>query len=156
MKEIKNTKIVETAITKITYQSDDGNCTSEDREKVELYEAHQKSNLMPIGNFYLPENSNSYFVFEINSRDDLLVYKDTHKDANICFDGFREADVPKKIKGYFVSHYEDDDWPYHHIVEPFDKFVKNLKESIEESRKTLKQQEEALVILEKYKNETTE
>lgn len=50
----------------------------------------------------------------------------------------------------------EDDWPYHHIVEPFDKFVKNLKESIEENRKTLKQQEEALVILEKYKNETTE
>ena len=86
MKEIKETKLVETTITKITYQSDDGNCTSEDREKVELYEAHQKSNLMPIKNFYLPEKSNSYFAFKINSRDDLLVYKDSHKDARIYFD----------------------------------------------------------------------
>ena len=33
MKEIRDTKLVKTAITKITYQSDDGNCTSEDREK---------------------------------------------------------------------------------------------------------------------------
>lgn len=147
MKEIKETKLVETTITKITYQSDDGNCTSKDREKVELYEAHQKSNLMLIGNFYLPENSNSYFVFKINSKDNLLVYKDTHKDANIYFNGFREADVPQKIRGYFVSHYEDDDWPYHHIVEPLDKFVKNLKESIEEGRKTLKQQEDAMTVL---------
>lgn len=55
-----------------------------------------------------------------------------------------------------MKNCKTDDWPYHHIVEPFDKFVKNLKESIEEDRKTLKQQEEALVILEKYKNETTE
>ena len=29
MKEIKETKLVKTTITKITYQSDDGNCTSE-------------------------------------------------------------------------------------------------------------------------------
>ena len=95
MKEIKETKLVETTITKITYQSDDGNYTSEDREKVELYEAYQKSKLMPIGNFYLPEKSNPYLIFKINSKDDLLVYKDSYKDARIYFDGFRDDDIPK-------------------------------------------------------------
>lgn len=72
MKEIKETKLVETTITKITYQSDDGNCISEDRGKVELYEAHQKSKLMSIDSFYLPERSNMYYIIKINSRDDLL------------------------------------------------------------------------------------
>ena len=33
MKEIKEKKLVETAITKITCQSDDGYCISEDRKK---------------------------------------------------------------------------------------------------------------------------
>lgn len=42
MKEIKETKLVETTITKVTYQSDDGNYNSEDKEAVELYEAHRK------------------------------------------------------------------------------------------------------------------
>ena len=60
MKEIKETKLVETTITKITYQSDDGNCISEDREKVEIYEAHQKSKLMSIDSFYLPESSDMH------------------------------------------------------------------------------------------------
>ena len=153
MKEIKETKLVETAIIKTTYQSDDGNYTSKDREKVELYEAHQKSNLMPIKNFYLPEKSNSYFVFKINSRDDLLVYKDTHKDATIYFNGFKEYDIPEKLNGYFISHYdEDDDWPYHYELTPIGRFIKDLEESIKEGRKTLKQQEDAMSVLEKYKN----
>lgn len=147
MKEIKETKLVETAITKITYQSDDGKCTSKDREKVEIYEAHQKSNLMPIKNFYLPEKSNSYFVFKINSRDDLLVYKDNHKDAQIYFNGFREYDIPEKLNGYFISHYDDDDWPYHYELTPIGRFIKDLEESIKEDRKTLKQQEDAMTVL---------
>lgn len=147
MKEIKETKLVETTITKITYQSDDGNCISEDREKVELYEAHQKSNLMPIKNFYLPEKSNSYFVFKINSRDDLLVYKDKHNDARIYFNGFREYDIPEKLNGYFISHYDNDyDNSYYELIH-IDRFIKYLKESIEEDRKTLKQQEEAMIVL---------
>ena len=154
MKEIKYPKTVE--IIKTIYYSDDNNFKSANKEDVELYEANQKSKLDLVDNFYMPEQSNRYSIFKINSRDDLLVYKDTHKDANIYFDGFREADVPKKIRGYFISHYEDDDWPYHHIVEPFDKFVKNLKESIEEDRLILQQKEEAMSVLEKYKNETTE
>ena len=145
MKEIKYPKTVE--IIKTIYYSDDNNFKSANKEDVELYEANQKSKLDLVDNFYMPEQSNRYSIFKINSRDDLLVYKDTHKDANIYFDGFREADVPKKIRGYFVSHYEDDDWPYHHLVEPLDKFVKNLKESIEEGRKTLKQQEDAMTVL---------
>ena len=153
MKEIKETKLVETTITKITYQSDDGNCTSEDREEVELYEAHQKSNLMPIKNFYLPEKSNSYFVFKINSRDDLLVYKDNHKDAKIYFNGFREYDIPEKLNGYFISHYENDYDNVYYEFTPIDRFIKDLEESIKEDRKILKQQEEALSILEGYKNE---
>ena len=153
MIEIKETKLVETAITKITYQSDDGNYTSEDRDAVELYEAHQKSNLMPIKNFYLPEKSNPYFVFKINSRDDLLVYKDNHKDAKIYFNGFREYDIPEKVNGYFISHYDDDYDHVHYELTPIDRFIKDLEESIEEDRKTLKQQEEALSILEGYKNE---
>lgn len=153
MKEIKETKLVETTITKITYQSDDGNCISEDREKVELYEAYQKSKLMPIGNFYLPEKSNPYFIFKINSRDDLLVYKDSHKDARIYFDGFRDDDIPEKVNGYFISHYDDDYDHVHYELTPIDRFIKDLEESIEEDRKTLKQQEEALSILEGYKNE---
>lgn len=153
MKEIKETKLIETTITKITYQSDDGNCTSEDREEVELYEAHQKSNLMPIKNFYLPEKSNPYFVFKINSKDDLLVYKDSHKLARIYFDGFKEYDIPEKVNGYFISHYNDDYDNVHYELTPIDRFIKDLEESIEEDRKALKQQEEALSILEGYKNE---
>lgn len=153
MKEIRDTKLVKTAITKITYQSDDGNCTSEDREKVELYEAYQKSKLMQIGNFYLPEKSNPYFIFKINSRDDLLVYKDSHKNARIYYNGFREDDIPEKVNGYFISHYDDDYDHVHYEFTPIDRFIKDLEESIEEDRKTLKQQEEALSILEGYKNE---
>lgn len=149
MKEIKETKLVETTITKITYQSDDGNCTSEDREEVELYEAHQKSNLIPIKNFYLPEKSNPYFVFKINSRDDLLVYKDSHKDAKIYFNGFREYDIPEKLNGYFISHYENDYDNIYYEFTPIDRFIKDLEESIKEDRKILKQQEEALSILER-------
>lgn len=149
MKEIKETKLVETTITKITYQSDDGNCTSEDRDAVELYEAHQKSNLMPIKNFYLPEKSNPYFVFKINSRDDLLVYKDSHKNARIYYNGFREDDIPEKANGYFISYYDDDYDHVHYELTPIDRFIKDLEESIEEDRKTLKQQEEALSILER-------
>ena len=153
MKEIKETKLVETTITKITYQSDDGNCTSEDREKVELYEAYQKSKLMTICNFYLPEKSNPYFIFKINSRDDLLVYKDSHKNARIHYNGFKEHDIPEKVNDYFISHYDDDYDHVHYELTPIDRFIKDLEESIEEDRKTLKQQEEALSILESYKNE---
>lgn len=153
MKEIRETKLVETAITKITYQSDDGNCTSEDKEKVELYEAHQKSKLKVFDTFYLPEDSNRYIILGINSKYDLLVYKD-NKGTHVSFNGFRERDVPEKIKGYFVSHYEDryDSKPFYSLT-PIDRFIRELKESIEEDRKTLKQQEEALSILEGYKNE---
>lgn len=154
MKEIKETKLVETAITKITYQSDDGNYTSKDKEAVELYEAHRKNNLRVVGSFYLPEDSNQYVIFSINSRYDLLIYKDANKDAHISFDGFREHEVPEKIKGYFVSHYDDsgDCRPYY-ILTPIKRFYRELKESVEEDRKTLQQEEEALNILEKYKNE---
>lgn len=147
MKEIRETKLVETAITKITYQSDDGNCTSEDREKVELYEAYQKSKLMPICNFYLPEKSNPYFIFKINSRDDLLVYKDSHKDARIYFDGFRDGDIPEKLNGYFISHYDNDYDNVNYELTHIDRFIKYLEESIEEDRKTLKQQEDAMTVL---------
>ena len=153
MKEIRDTKLVKAAITKITYQSDDGNCTSEDREKVELYEAYQKSKLIPICNFYLPEKSNPYFIFKINSRDDLLVYKVSHKDARIYFDGFRVDDIPEKLNGYFISHYDNDYDNVNYELTHIDRFIKYLEESIEEDRKTLKQQEEALSILEGYKNE---
>ena len=153
MKEIKETKLVETTITKITYQSDDGNYTSEDREKVELYEAYQKSKLMSIDSFYLPGRSNMYYIIKINSRDDLLVYKDSHKLARIYFDGFKEHDIPEKVNGYFISHYDDYYDNVHYELTPIDRFIKNLEESIEEDRKTLKQQEEALSILEGYKNE---
>lgn len=154
MKEIKETKLVETAITKTTYQSDDGNCTSEDKEKVELYEAYQKSNLKILDTFYLPEDSNRYIIFSINSKYDLLVYKDSHKDAHISFNGFRDYEVPEKVNGYFVSHYEDryDSKPFYSLV-PISRFVRELKESVEEDRKTLQQEEGALNILEKYKNE---
>ena len=147
MKEIRDTKLVKTAITKITYQSDDGKCTSEDREKVELYEAYQKSKLMPICNFYLPEKSNPYFIFKINSRDDLLVYKDSHKNARIYFDGFREDDIPEKLNGYFISHYDNDYDNVHYELTHIDRFIKYLEESIEEDRKTLKQQEDAMTVL---------
>ena len=153
MKEIKETKLVETTITKITYQSDDGNYTSEDREKVELYEAYQKSKLMSIDSFYLPGRSNMYYIIKINSRDDLLVYKDSHKLARIYFDGFKEHDIPEKVNGYFISHYDDDYDNVHYELTPIDRFIKDLEEAIEEDRKTLKQQEEALSILENYKNE---
>ena len=153
MKEIKETKLVETTITKITYQSDDGNYNSEDREKVELYEAYQKSKLISIDSFYLPGRSNMYYIIKINSRDDLLVYKDSHKLARIYFDGFKECDIPEKVNGYFISHYDDDYGHVHYELTPIDRFIKDLEESIEEDRKTLKQQEEALSILEGYKNE---
>ena len=133
--------------------SDDGNCTSKDREKVELYEAHQKSKLMSIDSFYLPGRSNIYYIIKINSRDDLLVYKDSHKLARIYFDGFKEYDIPEKVNGYFISHYDDDYDKVHYELTPIDRFIKDLEESIEEDRKALKQQEEALSILEGYKNE---
>ena len=154
MKEIKETKLVKTAITKTTYQSDDGNYISEDKEAVELYEAHRKNNLKVFDSFYLPEDSNQYVIFGINSRYDLLIYKDANKDAHISFDGFREYEVPEKVKGYFVSHYEDryDSKPFYSL-KPISRFIRELKESVEEDRKTLQQEEEALSILEKYKNE---
>lgn len=147
MREIKETKLVETAITKTIYQSDDGNCTSKNKEEVELYEAYQKSDLMPSKNFYLPEKSNSYFIFKINSRDDLLVYKDKHNDARIYFNGFKEYDIPEKLNGYFVSHYDNDYDNVYYELTHIDRFIRELKESIEEDRKTLKQQEEALTVL---------
>ena len=147
MKEIKETKLVETAITKTIYQSDDGNCTSKNKEEVELYEAYQKSDLMPSKNFYLPEKSNSYFIFKINSRDDLLVYKDKHKDARIYFNGFREYDIPEKLSGYFISHYDDDGDNNYYELTPISRFIKDLEESVKEDRKTLKQQEESLTVL---------
>lgn len=153
MKEIKETKLVETTITKITYQSDDGNCTSEDRYKVELYEAHQKSKLMSIASFYLPERSNIYDIIKINSIDDFLVYKDSHKLARIYFDGFKGYDIPEKVNGYFISHYNDEYDNVYYELTHIDKFIKDLEESIKEDRKTLKQQEEAMSVLEKYKNE---
>lgn len=147
MKEIKETKLIETTITKITYQSDDGNCTSEDRYAVELYEAHQKSKLMSIDSFYLPGRSNMYYIIKINSRDDLLVYKDSHKLARIYFDGFKEYDIPEKVNGYFISHYDDDYDHVHYELTPINRFIKDLEESIEEDRKTLKQQEDVMTVL---------
>ena len=152
MKEIKNTK----TIVKTAYQSDDGNCTSEDKEEVELYEAYQKSNLMFSRNFYLLEKSNLYFVFKINSRDDLLVYKDKHKNAKIYFNGFREYDIPEKISGYFISHYDDDGDNNYYELTPINRFIKDLEESIKVERKILKQQKDVMSVLEKYKNESTD
>lgn len=102
---------------------------------------------MPIKNFYLPEKSNSYFVFKINSRDDLLVYKDNHNDARIYFNGFRECDIPQNPNGYFISHYDTDYDNIYYELTPMDRFIKDLEESIKENRKILKQQEEALVVL---------
>ena len=147
MKEIKNTK----TIVKTTYQSDDGNCTSEDREEVELYEAYQKSNLMFSRNFYLLEKSNLYFVFKINSRDDLLVYKDKHKDARIYFNGFREYDIPERVNGYFISHYDTDHDNIYYELTPIDRFIKDLEESIKVERKILKQQKDVMTVLKEYK-----
>lgn len=154
MKEIKETKLVKTAITKTTYQSDDGNYTSEDKESVELYEAHRKNNLKVFDSFYLPEDSNQYVIFGINSRYDLLVYKDANKDAHISFDGFREHEVPEKVKGYFVSHYEEngDCTPYYSL-EPLDKFVKYLKQEIEEEGHSLTIKENVLDLLESCTDE---
>ena len=147
MKEIKETKLIETTITKITYQSDDGNCTSEDRIKVELYEAHQKSKLMSIDSFYLPGSSNIYYIIKVNSRDDLLVYKDSHKLARIYFDRFKEYDIPEKVNGYFISHYNDDGDNNYYELTPINRFIKDLEESIEEDHKTLKQQEDVMIVL---------
>lgn len=154
MKEIKHLETVE--VIKTIYYSDDNNLRSTNKEEVELYEANQRSKLDLVDNFYMPEQSNRYSIFKINSKDDLLLYKNAHKDANISFDGFREKDVPRKIRGYFVSSYEDDDWPYYYRIEPLNQFVKNLKESIEEDRLILQQKEDAMSVLEKYKNEPTD
>lgn len=108
---------------------------------------------MSIDSFYLPESSDMYYIIKINSRDDLLVYKDSHKLARIYFDRFKEYDIPEKVNGYFISHYNDDYDNVHYELTPIDRFIKDLEESIEEDRKALKQQEEALSILEGYKNE---
>lgn len=147
MKEIKNTK----TIVKTIYQSDDENYTSEDREEVELYEAYQKSSLMFSRNFYLLEKSNLYFVFKINSRDDLLVYKDKHKDAKIHFNGFREYDIPEKLNGYFISHYDNDYDNSYYELTPIDRFIKDLEESIKVEHKILKQQKDVMTVLKEYK-----
>ena len=102
---------------------------------------------MPIKNFYLPEKSNSYFIFKINSRDDFLVYKDTHNDARIYFSGFGEEDIPKKLNGYFISHYDTDSDNIYYELTHVDKFIKDLEESIKENHKILRQQEEAMTVL---------
>lgn len=148
MREESTVNYVETI--KTTYFSDDGKFSSSYKEEVELYEAYQKSDLMPSKNFYLPEKSNSYFIFKINSRDDLLVYKDKHKDARIYFNGFREYDIPEKLNGYFISHYDTDSDNIYYELTHIDRFIKDLEESIKEDRKTLKQQENAMVVLKEY------
>lgn len=154
MKEIKYPKTVE--IIKTIYYSDDNNFKSANKEDVELYEAKQKSKLDLVDNFYMPEKSNSYFVFKINSRDDLLIYKDNHKGVKIYFNGFREYDIPEKLNGYFISHYDNDYDNSYYELTPMDRFIKDLEESIEEDRLILQQKEEAMSVLEKYKNEATE
>ena len=145
MREESTVNYVETI--KTTYFSDDGKFSSPYKDEVELYEARQKSSLKPLNSFSLPYKYNKYELFKIDSREDLLTYKDLHKDAKRYFDRFREEDVPEKIRGYFVSHYN-----YYELT-PLDRFIKDLKGSIQEDRKLLQQQEEALSILENYKNE---
>ena len=82
-----------------------------------------------------------------------MVYKDSHKLARIYFDRFKEYDIPEKVNGYFISYYNDDYDNVHYELTHIDRFIKYLEESIEEDRKTLKQQEDAMSVLEKYKNE---
>lgn len=145
---IKHIEIKET-----TYYSDDGKYSSTNKSEVELYEARQKSNLKPLNSFYIPDKSNKYELFKINSRSDLLTYNDLHKDARRYFDRFREEDVPEKVRGYFISHYDDDGDNNYYELTPIDRFIKDLKGSIEVDRKNLQAQEEARNILEKYENE---
>ena len=150
MREESTFKCVETKVT--TYFSDDGKASSSNKDEVELYEARQKSSLKPLTSFSLPYKYNKYELFKIDSREDLLTYKDLHKDAKRYFDRFREEDVPEKVNGYFVSHYDDDGDNNYYELTPLDRFIKDLKGSIQEDRKLLQQQEYALAILESYED----
>lgn len=82
-----------------------------------------------------------------DERDDLLVYKDNHNDARIYFNGFRESDIPEKLNGYFISHYDTDSDNIYYDLTPIDRFIKDLDESIKEYRKVLRKQEEVLIVL---------
>lgn len=150
MREESTVKCVETKVT--TYFSDDGKVSSSNKNEVELYEARQRSILKPLNSFYLPDKYNKYEIFKIDSRDDLLTYMDLHKDAKRYCDRFRAEDVPEKVKGYFISHYDDDGDNNYYEFTPLDRFIKDLKGSIEADRKSLQQQEEALAILESYED----
>lgn len=151
MREESIIKHIETRET--TYYSDDGRYSSTNKTEVELYEARQKSSLKPLNSFYLPDISNKYELFKIDSRNDLLIYKDLHKDAKRYFDRFRGEDVPEKVSGYFISHYDDDGDNNYYELTPINIFIKDLKGSIEVDKRNLQAQEEVLNILEKYKNE---
>lgn len=151
MREESIIKHIETKET--TYYSDDGKYSSTNKAEVELYEARQKSSLKPLNSFYLPDISNKYELFKIDSRSDLLTYKDLHKDAKRYFDRFRAEDVPEKVSGYFISHYDDDGDNNYYELTPINRFIKDLKGSIEVDKRNLQAQEEVLNILEKYENE---
>lgn len=151
MREESIIKHIETRET--TYYSDDGRYSSTNKTEVELYEARQKSSLKPLNSFYLPDISNKYELFKIDSRNDLLIYKDLHKDAKRYFDRFRAEDVPEKVSGYFISHYDDDGDNNYYELTPINRFIKDLKGSIEVDKRNLQAQEEVLNILEKYENE---
>lgn len=151
MREESIIKHIETRET--TYYSDDGRYSSTNKTEVELYEARQKSSLKPLNSFYLPDISNKYELFKIDSRNDLLIYKDLHKDAKRYFDRFRKEDVPEKVSGYFISHYDDDGDNNYYELTPINIFIKDLKGSIEVDKRNLQAQEEVLNILEKYENE---
>lgn len=113
-----------------------------------MYEAAQHNTLNCVNSFRLPYCTD-YFIYKINSRVDLLAWENLNKSTKIVFNGFNEADVPEKIKGYFVAHYEDEgDCTPHECLEPIDSFIKNLSSEVEEERNSLKEKEHALKILE--------
>ena len=155
MKEIKRTELVEKEVT--IYQSDNGCYSSANKDEVELYEALRNNKLKRVEKFDLPEIYDSYYVFEIRTRADLLAWKYSCGSTKISFDGFSEKDVPEKISGYFVSHYEEngDCTPYYSL-EPLYKFVKYLKQEVEEERHSLTIKENVLDLLESYTDEENE
>lgn len=154
MKEEKRTETIEKIIT--TYHSDDGKFNSTNKRDVEVYEAKQKCSLYLVTKFTLPTTSNDYFVYKISSREELILLEDFYRNTyygGVRLESFSEEDIPSKVCGYVICCYEDwSDWPTTSI-EPLDRFIDRLSDTIKQEQKELKQKVDALNLLKDLKNE---
>ena len=150
MREETKKRVVEEIIT--TYYSDDGKFSSIIKEEVEAYEACQKLEIIPVRTFTLPDDSRYYKIIKITSKDSFLAWKGSCGRTRIVCVGFKEEDLPAKVDGYFITHFEDegDCMPYY-CIEPVKSFLRDLRDDIDYDQANLDMKRSTAMDLEELK-----